>query len=93
MQNNGRLGCFWWFVAIILHTLGVQEYHIRSGKGYWYIAPITTFIWSLTNGDTLALPSSSLNKEPGGDPGRKYQSFEVSGSRNHTFTGLGDQKL
>ena len=24
MQNNGLLGCFWWFWAIILHTLGVQ---------------------------------------------------------------------
>ena len=24
MQNNGLLGYFWWFWAIILHTLGVQ---------------------------------------------------------------------
>ena len=25
MQNNGHLAYFWWFWAIILHTLGVQE--------------------------------------------------------------------
>ena len=26
MQNNGLLGYFGWFLAIILHTLGVQVY-------------------------------------------------------------------
>ena len=30
MQNNGLLGCFWWFWTLSLHTLGVQ---VESKKG------------------------------------------------------------